>query len=123
VSYCRFGYGSDVYVYESCFGGILVHVAASRHSNPKPYPEMPPGWWLLPPDEALAIHKEQIAWYQESTLEPIGLSADGGEYSFDSPGDAADCLERLRGMGYRVPEHAIRVLRDEAKEEPPCQTT
>ena len=46
-------------------------------------------------------------------LRPIGLPCDGESFNDSTPGECADTLERLRGMGYIVPQYAIDALREE----------
>ena len=116
MSYCRWSHGSDVYVYEDVNGGWTTHVAGSRHSNPAPYPEMPKEWWLMPVGEAMALHRAQQNWYKAATTVPIGFDLDGQSFNDETPGECADRLEELRGMGYDVPQYAIDLLREEGNE-------
>lgn len=115
MSYCRWSHGSDVYVYEDVSGGWTTHVAGCRHSNPAPYPQVPDGWWLMPTDEALALYRDQQAWYKAASTVPIGLAMDGQSFNDDTPGECADRLEELKGMGYEVPQCVIDSLREEGK--------
>jgi hypothetical protein len=52
-------------------------------------------------------------------LVEIGLEYDGQDFSFgeDEYGEAADFLEHLKEIGYIVPDYAIRILREDEKEE------
>lgn len=52
----------------------------------------------------------------QATSHPIGLQHDGESFSFDTPGECADELVRLRECGYNVPEYAIDALREEQNE-------
>lgn len=47
-------------------------------------------------------------------MRPIGLPHDGESFNDETPGDCANRLEYLRELGYRVPQHAIDALREEA---------
>ena len=74
-------------------------------------------------DEACALIDEyKSAWEEVNPSlptfmgEPIGLPFDGETFDDSTPGETADRLEWLRGLGYRVPQRAIDVLREEQAE-------
>lgn len=146
MSYCRWSsdnWRCDVYVYESCSGGWLTHVAGQKRVLP-PIPDLP---WRI----GVAVHRwsggtwnnetrrmdypsavKRVlsgAWFKLSAfwhnrvhmgslhlipLRPIGLPHDGESFSDDTPEECADRLEALRAIGYNVPQHAIDELREEA---------
>ena len=118
MSYCRWGYHSDVYCYEHCDGGFVTHVAQNRRVSDDPYPELPEAWWLMDGDEALKIIRAQNAWHQMARVEPIGLPCDGKDYSDETEAECADRLEHLRSLGYKVPQGAIDMLREPDHPEP-----
>jgi hypothetical protein len=132
----------DVYVYEDVAGGWTTHVAGRRHPFP-PIPDLPlhklprfggnwckesrrvvyPGRW-----QALCakvVFRFAAFWHNKVhmltlhmiPLRPIGLPHDGKNFSSDTPGDCADLLERLRAIGYVVPDYAINALREEHSDE------
>lgn len=123
MSYCRFSsenFGSDVYVYESCYGGWTTHVASRRRVIP-PIPDLPLSLSFKPPRFYFSIwswwHKHlHLRSLDLIPLRPIGLPHDGDGFGDDTPGACADRLESLRAMGYRVPQYAIDALRREQAE-------
>jgi alkanesulfonate monooxygenase SsuD/methylene tetrahydromethanopterin reductase-like flavin-dependent oxidoreductase (luciferase family) len=50
-----------------------------------------------------------------ASLVSIGLPHDGESFLDGTPAQCADRLERLRAMGYNVPEYAINTLREESE--------
>ena len=52
-------------------------------------------------------------WLATHRLVPIGLPHDGEHFDDDSPGWCADRLERLKSLGYMVPQDAIDWLRED----------
>lgn len=117
MSYCRWssdGYNCDLYVYESD-AGWMTHVAGRRRVSDQPRP-VPPVATDLPGvdiDNWLAWWKAIHAWCDAAKLEPIGLVCDGQTFVDDTPGDCADRLVWLKGLGYIVPQYAIDELRQE----------
>jgi LPS sulfotransferase NodH len=65
-------------------------------------------------DEVMANYAQWKVWFKTTTIEPIGLAHDGENYAFDTADEAADKLEDLRSLGYKVPQDAIVALRAEA---------
>ena len=114
MSYCRFGYNSDVYCYKSCYGGWQVHVATHRHVSDIPFPDDARGWRRADPFEVREAHRAQMAWYKDAKIEPINIVPKGVDANLDTPREAADYLEHLRSLGYTVPQFAIDSLREEA---------
>jgi len=115
MSYCRWSdddHACDVYVYEHCEGYFAIHVAAYRMVFDGPLPD--------PIPYSAATHEAWFARYwhvsmmlDQATRVPIGLPHDGENIKAASAGECADELERLRAIGYRVPQHAIDTLRQE----------
>ncbi len=115
MSYCRFSsdcYGSDVYVYESCHGPIVIEVASSRYQSAEPRPVYPEAGTV---GELADYHHATQAWVQGAHLVPIGLPNDGDHLEADGPEEAAELLERLQTLGYHIPAGVIEVLREEAE--------
>lgn len=116
MSYCRFSsddFQCDVYVYEDCMGGFTTHVAGRRVVYKEALPPRVP----LDKEHIDAFVAREVRigeMVDAATRVEIGLPHDGE--SFNDP-DAAACAERLeslRALGYRVPQYAIDMLRDEA---------
>ena len=115
MSYCRFSCldgQCEVYCYESCYGGFVTHVAMNRvtfsEDLPPPVPFDPVEGWL-------ARHRKVSDMLAKAKRSPIGLPHDGETFNDNTAEDAADRLEALQAMGYRVPQHAIEALRDKTE--------
>jgi hypothetical protein len=115
MSYCRFSsddWKSEVYCYEHCNGGFMVHVAGNRiTSHVPPVPSIDDE----NSDAWLTAHEAQMAAVGNATRAPIGLPHDGETIVFATAGECADGLEALLALGYYVPQRAIDQLREEAK--------
>lgn len=117
MSYCRWSsdnFGSDLYVYEDVMGGWTIHVAGNRVVGEVPKWELPED----PGDRAqveasVVAYRAQIDFLKEAERVAIGLPYDGQTIGAATAGECADWCEALRGMGYRVPEGVIEVLREE----------
>lgn len=140
MSYCRFScdnFRSDVYVYESCGGGYVTHVADNRKIFP-PIPRLSLRWYprfggkLLPGARTvtypskwhrMAANVFARIWHCSDRLHmwsvgkvpsgPIGLPDDGKSFSDDTIQECIATLIRLKHTGYHVPKHAFdRLLAD-----------
>ena len=116
MSYCRWScddYRSDVYCYAHVHGGFVTHVASVRVIYAEPLPDPVPfdGGHL---DQWLDRHRKVSEMMAAAAREPLGLPFDGETFDDSTPGEMADRLEWLRGLGYRVPQYAIDRLREEA---------
>jgi len=111
MSYCRFSsddWQCDVYVYEHVGGFIAIHVAGSR-------PDFS-GVELPPPvdvakdgvDELVARYVEVSKILDRVPIVPLDLPCDGETYEIEDRIEAAHKLKELKGMGYNVPDYAIR---------------
>ena len=115
MSYCRWSsmdYQCDLYVYEHCDGGFVTIVAKNRVVFAEPLPSEVP----FDADhchEWYARHQQVMDLVGRSERRPIGLPHDGESFNDPSPADCADRLERLRALGYKVPQRAIDALRGE----------
>lgn len=141
MSYCRFSsmnWRCDVYVYEDVSGGWTTHVAGRRRRIP-PIPDLPFGrlprfGGTLDKVSRRVVYPNRLNaflaklffnfaafWHNKVhmlslhliPLRPIGLPHDGERFNDDTPEDCAYTLERLRSMGYVVPQYAIDALRRE----------
>lgn len=116
MSYCRWScddYQCDIYCFEAD-RGFMVHVATHRYQFKRPLP--PPAPHSEGVDEYFARHKEVMRMVAVADSVAVGLPHDGDSCSFDTPGECADELERLRKCGYRVPQWAIDTLREEQQD-------
>lgn len=121
MSYCRWStddYQCDVYVYGDTRGGWTTHVASARYAYKEP---LPAEVEFDPADDTswsawLARREAVQRMVDEADRVAIGLPHDGETFNDDTPGDCADRLERLRGLGYRVPQDAVEALRQEQQE-------
>lgn len=114
MSYCRWSdddYKCDVYVYQSAScGGYVTHVAGSRYVFKA---ELPAPVKFSDIDAWIARHKAISDMVDDADMEPIGLPHDGEDFTDTYPEDCANRLERLRALGYNVPQYAIDSLREE----------
>lgn len=112
MSYCRFSsddWQSDIYCY--CGGNWVVHIAGNRvvgdiPKTPELTNETIPAY--------MEAHKAQMAFLGTCERQKIELPHAGESFDYDTAGDCADDLERLRSIGYHVPQYAIDELREEA---------
>lgn len=137
----------DAYVYADMAGGWTVHVAKNRRVIPPipsliggrlslamhrwsgvsyegdifspVYPsrwrEVAYAWWMR-----FAVHWHMHVHTRSLDLipsRPIGLPYDGDSYNLATAGECAETLQRLREVGYRVPQGAIQALLDEETED------
>ena len=136
-------YMSDVYVYADMAGGWTVHVAKNRRVIPpipslvggrislaihrwsgasydfgsremvrkSAWRAMVYALWLR-----FAVLWDDHLHHRSLDLipsRPIGLPYDGDSYNPATAGECAEMLQRLREVGYRVPQGAIQALLDE----------
>jgi hypothetical protein len=115
MSYCRFSsndYQCDVYVFASA-NGYTTHVAASRVVFARPLP--PPVVFSEANIDAWVGREFEVNSIVEiSGRKPLTLPLAGRSFDDESASVCADRLEKLRSLGYRVPQHAIDSLREDA---------
>ncbi len=132
MSYCRFSsddWRCDLYVYESCNGGFVTHVASNKTRGyvPRLLP-MPPYSWK---SSGSLLRRIQFAvqsrlfwwsyklqsWYVEvMPRRSLGLPFDGESFT---DCDAEACATRVRlliAAGYSVPAVVVPALEAEAAE-------
>ena len=117
MSYCRWSsddYQCDIYAYEG-HEGFVVHVASNRRTPAEPFPE-----WVSYREAGFEawIAREQcvVEMMKATPSKPIGLPHDGESFSFDTAGECADQLVRLKEIGYNVPQYAIDALREDTND-------
>lgn len=94
--------------------GFVVHVAGNRVSYREPLPPKAP----MTPErmtEWAERYRKVSAMVDEAERVPIDLPYAGETHRFGDPEDAAEFLEKLQGLGYRIPGFAIDALREEAE--------
>lgn len=121
MSYCRFSsddFQCDVYAYQSEHGYEL-HVASNRYiiDRSKLPPRVGIGTvqaevWLARYAEVCKVLHEAMVNNQLVTLT---LPHAGESFTFDTPGELAAFLRKLKALGYNVPADAIEALDEEAK--------
>lgn len=135
----------DVYVYQDTYGGFVTHVAGCRRVIPPipdimggrvamwlyrwcgcawdkagKRPVFPHFWRGM---AYKAWTRFSIYWHRYVhglsmkmiPLRNIDLPHDTESFNDATPGECADRLEYLRGLGYKVPQDAIDALREEEK--------
>lgn len=118
MSYCRFSsddFQCDVYVYESCEGGFMTHIAGTRYIFREPLPDPVP---FAPPDldRWLDRHRKVSEMVEAADRSPIDLPEAGTTVWDSTAEECAATLVRLREAGFRVPQYAIDALLEEAAE-------
>jgi hypothetical protein len=119
MSYARWSsddFQSDVYTYADTMGGWTTWVAGRRHVMDRD--TLPPEGMLDTADEEsrlrwISRYREVMQRVSTAPMVDIDLPYAGERFNDDTPGECADRLEMLRGLGYHVPEDAIERLRDE----------
>jgi len=114
MSYCRFScdnFKSDVYVYESS-EGFVVNVAEKKlDAILSPLPN----FLSVTPEEYLHALNVQSSEIEKSSWVKIGMKYDGDQKVYDTLQETHKFLLELRDCGYHIPQHAIDMLRSEAK--------
>lgn len=131
MSYARFSsddFRSDVYAYESVYGGISIHVAGNRVRGWIPRTFHIPIQWVIESHHSklkdlryrMAVRLYVLtyriqSWYLSVAPRKFYSGAYAGETVYcDSHEEAIDALKMLKRLGYRVPQHAIdRIHEDE----------
>ena len=113
MSYCRFSdddYACDVYVYADVNGGITIHVASNRLIFTEPLP--PKISFEQDPEGYYSRMRAVSIQVFNAAFEPIDLGYDGPRsINLDSK-EAAEFLEKLIALGYRVPKGVVEALRE-----------
>lgn len=122
MSYCRWSsmnFSCDLYVYEHVGGYWAIHVAGRRRTA-----ELPPDPMLSLPRED-ATEDERAAWMEaynarnkaldetRDSMVDIDLPHAGETFCLSSPGECADKIEELIGLGYVCPDYVVPELREE----------
>lgn len=124
MSYCRWSsddFQCDLYVYEHIAGGFMIHVAGRKRTPPAETRPPPIGRWWERDEEGQADcierHKAVEAWLESAPWENIALPHAGESITTETADECADEVERLRTLGYSVPQSVIDALRAEAAED------
>ena len=113
MSYCRWStddHMCDLYVYDSCSGGIAIHISANRlvYKDDLPEPES-----YLDIDAFMARHKKVGQMIDAADRVKIDLPYAGESWDGLSNEDAIEFLIELRQLGYRFPEYVIGMIQEE----------
>ena len=123
MSWCRFSticennLSSDLYIYESCNGGVEVIIASRKRDNEINAPKVP-AWrevWDLNKDDSDEWHKwwhefsrcnqERKKWLEEnSEWINIALPYAGEMFNFTVKEELLEFLYKLKELGYNFPE-------------------
>ena len=117
MSYCRWScdnWRSDVYCYEHVDGTWTTHIAGRRRVGLENVPPAPGLDLLGTPDVWKAAYVAHHAALDKCGFKDIVLEHAGETFKDAGPQEMHDRLLYLRGLGYHVPEHALRALREEA---------
>lgn len=118
MSYCRFScndYQCDLYVYQNVYGGYSVHVAANRAvfktKLPKPVP-------FGPDKKSIEVwmkrHNKVMNMRDRAKLVNIKHPDAGKTFMFHTATEAAEKIRWLMNEGFRVPDHVIPALLEDA---------
>lgn len=119
MSFCRWSdmdFACDLYVYESVYGGYVIHIASMRVVGDIPkqmdIPETlePIEAWF---DQWYDSHQKQMKWLETAEKKSIGLPCDGKTFNTDTAQECLDKMLELRAMGYQFPDYALTSLREE----------
>lgn len=105
MSYCRYGYDSDVYVIDHTDGYISIRVAAQRTT--------------VSEEELENLSPIQMM----SVFAPIGLPHDEELFEVDTQAEAIEKLLYLQSVGYNVPEYGLKNLRENTNLNSPPELT
>jgi hypothetical protein len=121
MSYCRFGPGSDLYIYEDFSGGITIHVASSRHILPDDMPANSASLAAglvkgdITPEEFSHQHRAYLDTLAKCPLKRIGLPRDGESFNVADHEEAARLVDDLAAEGYQVAPLVAAELRADAE--------
>ena len=123
MSYCRWScmdYMCDVYAYWACDGTFHIHVAKSRMTHNDDMPKVDMNTLL---DEDPTAFSEAVmaqqAWLEDNQIarsKKIDLPESGNTFYEPTPEAAVRRLEKLRALGYNVPQYAIDGILDDKEE-------
>ena len=121
MSYCRFSSGNfycDAYVYESCDGGFVTHLASRRFPPGSP-PDPFSVYMSTKSQDAYEAASDALkAWRKTAKMVDIDHLEAGASFSHDTARECAENLIRLRGEGFVIPQRAIDALLSE--DQSPC---
>lgn len=110
MAICRWSsndFKSDLYIYQSTYGGISVNIANSRYTHD---PSVLPEWPTAPEFPGEEVARSDPAWLdyvrkyterykalkkmiEDADSEPIGGPLDGRTFSFETPREVVQFLE------------------------------
>ena len=117
MSYCRWStddYQCDIYAYADVGGGVSVHVARGRYAFKEP---LPPKVSLDDIPAFVAREKELHRILEKAPMETIDLPHAGESFFNLEQEDAANFIDKLAALGYRVPDYVSKAIRDDDLDE------
>ena len=126
MSYCRWSsddYKSDLYCYQDVNGGWTTMVASHKIVGKIPQADkyfdraFRQGASKEDTDAWEKARKEQHNFLEKAEHQPIGLSCDGEIYNDATLEDFLERVTNLIDMGYNAPNHLIKRIKREMKED------
>lgn len=122
MSWCRFSTileskdTSDLYIYDSVYGGVSINIAARRRANIREAPQPIFPTHLVSDDEMrlfIETHQKRMKWLEDhDEFENIDLPHSGESLVLDDPEDIYNLLIELRELGYRFPDSVFECLEE-----------
>lgn len=110
------GNTSDLYIYESVYDCVTIHVANRRRVGIQDAPH-PPSIKSCSVEEWLEHEQVYRSWLEmHEDFQVIGLPHDGASFDFKDPDELKQVLDLLREEGYRFPDHVFELLEEYRKE-------
>lgn len=135
MSWCRFSticennLSSDLYIYESCNGGVDLIIASRKRDNEVNAPKVPL-WrevWNLDKDDSEEWHKwwheyskcneERKKWLENQEWVNIDLPYAGEMITITSKEELIEFLYKLKELGYNFPEWVFEQAKEWEVEE------
>ena len=103
-----------IYIYASCYGGYVTHVADRRYIFKEPLPESVDikdfnGW--------LKRFKKVFSMLDDAELVPIGLPYDGRSFYDETLEGLLTRVKELKQLGYNVPSYVITKIKSDIARE------
>jgi len=113
MSYCRFSsenFKSDFYIYESCYGGIQIHLAANRVVGDIPKLLK----WDCGDEKAFFnAYQAQTKFLETAEREKINLPYAGDSFGFNTIEDAILKVKELVSLGFYLPEGVLEAMEED----------
>ena len=122
MSWCRFSSildskdTSDLYIYDSVYGGVSINIAGRRRINIREAPQI-----IYPTNSSnesemklfFESHLKRMEWLKgHDEFEDIKLPYAGDTRTLDDPEDIYNFLMELRELGYQFPDYVFEYLEE-----------